>query len=155
MDQHEGLNRAAAYCSRQERCVSEVQKKLIDWEVNENHFGAIIDKLKQEKFIDEHRYSNFYARDKFRFNGWGRIKIRWHMQQKKIAEQCIQEALESIDESDYLDKLNQLLMNKQKQIKNKEAHLQRASLLRFAQSRGFEASLTYPLVDKLMNPDIK
>jgi len=60
---------------------------------------TIVERLVQEKFIDEERYAIAFAKDKFRFSGWGRIKIRYALQQKRIGNNDIVNALSLIDEA--------------------------------------------------------
>ncbi len=150
MDTKEALSRAAAYCSRQERCVDDVVRKLQGWGVDEVEYGAIIEWLLSEKFIDEERYTTFYVRDKFKFNGWGKVKIRWNLKQKKIKGATLENALETIDDHAYTEKLQQLLESKLKQTEGKDRYKTKAALIRFAQSRGFEPDLIFPAVEKLI-----
>jgi len=151
MDAKKALSRAAAYCSRQERCVYDVKRKLEAWEVAPEEFGAIIERLVKEKFIDEERYSAFFTRDKFRFNGWGKIKINWALKQKGIAEDVIDNALSGITEAEYLQKLKKLLKEKSKQIKGKKDGYQtKAALVRFAQAKGYETDLIFSVLNEII-----
>lgn len=150
MDYNQALSRAAALCSSQERCASEIRQKLNKWEVPQEVSDKIISRLKEEQFINENRFASFYTRDKFRFNGWGRIKITWQLKQKDVNAGSIEKALEEINEDDYQEKLNTILTNKLKQIKNKDPWQTRAALIRHAQSRGFEPDLIYAAIDKLI-----
>ena len=52
----EALNKAAAYCTLCERCISEVSTKLAAWGVPHGEQQKIIERLQQEGFIDEARY---------------------------------------------------------------------------------------------------
>jgi len=151
MKPDEALNRAAAYCSRQERCVDDVIRKLEVWDVDPEKFGAIIEHLKKEKFIDEMRYASFYARDKFRFNSWGKIKTAWALKQKKIDPAVVEKALETIDPHEYREELKKLIRNKFKQLKEDDAYKAKVKLIRFARSKGYETGLIYPLVEKIMD----
>ena len=154
MDDRKALSRAAAYCSRQERCVYDVERKLEAWDVDREKFGAIIERLIKEKFIDESRYSVFFVRDKFRFNGWGRIKIRWALKQKGIAEKDINNALTEIDDAVYHEKLTEILKEKYKQIRNKKDEYQtKAALVRFAQSKGYEQDLIFSVLDEIIKKE--
>ncbi|MBI9063958.1 MAG: RecX family transcriptional regulator [Marinilabiliaceae bacterium] len=153
MKYQKALHSAADMCSRQERCVSEIRKKLIKWELTEEEVETAIAYLIKEKFIDEDRFASFYVRDKFRFNGWGRIKIRWQLRQKEVNNASLEEALESLNEESYLEKLAELLYNKKRQIRNKDVWQTKAALVRFGQSRGFEPDLVYNQVDRLLNAD--
>ena len=80
----EALHRAAALCSSAEHCTADIREKLARWGVTEADSRTIIDRLVQERFIDEQRYAVAFVKDKFRFSGWGRIKMRYALQQKRI-----------------------------------------------------------------------
>ncbi len=150
MNPKEALSRAAAYCSRKERCINDVVLKLQAWEVDSEEFGAIIERLIAEKFIDEKRFAAFYVRDKFKFNGWGKMKIRWNLKQKNVTGVTIEKAFEGVDDKEYTEKLQGLLEVKLKQLKGKDSYKTKAALIRFAQSRGFEPEIIYPAVEKLI-----
>ena len=137
----EALNKAAAYCTLCERCISEVKSKLDAWGVSYSSQQTIIDRLIDEKFIDEKRYSSAYVNDKLRFNHWGRIKIRAKLKEKKVPQEEITTALENIDDEEYNNILQTVLNNKSKEIKENIDIKRKEKLLRFAASRGFEPSL--------------
>ncbi|MCU4162442.1 regulatory protein RecX [Carboxylicivirga caseinilyticus] len=153
MDYKKALYKAAALCSQQERCVSEIRKKLVNWEVSDEETNKAIQFLIEEKYINEQRFAEFYVRDKFRFNGWGKIKIKYHLKQKEIANSDIENALAEINSSDYFSKLAELLQGKLKQIKNKDVWQTKAALARFGQSRGFEPHLIFQCIDEILNAD--
>ncbi len=145
------LSQAMFICSRQEKCCSDIRKKLRDWEISSVDQDEIIQSLIDEKFIDEERYTNFYVRDKFRFNRWGRIKIAHHLKQKQIPEYLISEAIEQLNEIEYSDVLSDLLLGKIKTIREEDPYQLRAKLFRFAQGRGFESQLSLRIIDKLIS----
>ena len=80
----EALYRAAALCSTAERCKSEIEEKLSRWGISASETHRIVDRLEQEKYIDESRYCRSFVNDKIRFDHWGRIKITAALRQKKI-----------------------------------------------------------------------
>lgn len=136
----EAIAKAAALCSKKEYCVSEIRAKLDKWEVSDP--DAVLDYLQKEKYIDESRYASAYVRDKFRFNKWGRIKIRHHLKQKRVPIQLIDSAIEKeINEENYVALLKQLLDMQRKKVKGTTDYEISAKLYRFAYSRGFEAEL--------------
>ena len=57
----EALNKAAAYCTLCERCISEVSKKLTTWGVPPAEQQRIIDRLQDEGFINEERYCRAFV----------------------------------------------------------------------------------------------
>ncbi len=137
----EALNKAAAYCTLCERCISEVKAKLDAWGIEYSSQTKIIDRLIDEKFIDESRYCSAFVNDKLRFNHWGRIKIQAKLREKRLPRELIASALENIDEEEYCNILRTLLANKSREVNGDEERKKREKLLRFAASRGFEPSI--------------
>jgi regulatory protein len=150
MNLKQAILRAEALCSQQEKCRHDIREKLIKWEVSEKDTEKVLDHLETEKFIDESRFAAFFARDKFRFNRWGKIKISYALKQKQITESIIQSALESIPEEEYLAALTEELQKKRKAIRGKNAWDIRSKLTRFAQQRGFEFNLIQKTIDAII-----
>lgn len=138
--------RAAAICSRTEKCSSEIRNSISDWGADEELTDKIIRKLIEEKFIDDTRYATSYVKDKFRFNKWGRIKLSYLLRQKGISSENISEALLCIDDDDYYETLTQLLLEKERKTTAKNLYDKKAKLLRFAQSHGFESDLVFQIL---------
>jgi len=111
------LSILARYCSQAERCVFDVRKKLQSEDLSEEEKQRIIDRLLQEKFIDEKRFSRSFVHDKFKLNGWGRIKIGYELKIRNIKPDDYYEAIESIDEDEYLTVLTDLLTKKKRTVK--------------------------------------
>jgi len=132
------LNKARNICSKQEKCVIDIQKKLSEWEVNSSDTKIIIEKLKEEKFIDETRYAKSFTRHKFFQNKWGKIKIKHHLNQKKITEKNILEAFDEIKDTEYRETLYDLLVRKKQSTKAKTQYQLKGKLINYALSRGFE-----------------
>ena len=145
----EALHKAAAYCTLCERCVSEVCNKLTAWSIPTSEQHKIIERLKQEKFIDEARYCNAFVNDKVRFNRWGRIKIRAALREKQLPQEHIDAALENIDEKQYQESLQEVIALKHKEQKGKDDYSTRQKIARHAASRGYEL----PLILKALNHD--
>ncbi len=145
------LSKVALICSRQEKCCYDIRKKLRDWNLSYDDQDEIIQTLIDEKFINEERYTNFYVRDKFRFNKWGKIKISHHLKQKQISEQLIENAIGQLNDEEYTESLGAILSHKINSIKEDDPYQLRAKLYRFAQGRGFESHLALHFIDKLIS----
>ena len=137
----EALNKAAAYCTLCERCVSEVTAKLTAWGVPHCEQEKIIERLIEEKFIDEARYCRAFVNDKVRFNRWGRIKIRAALSEKRLPRELMNEAMDNIDEEQYRASLAEVIAAKRKELKGKNDHAAQQKIIRHAASRGYEPSL--------------
>lgn len=147
----QALTKCMTICSKAEKCVSDIRKKLIQWEISDEVSQEIIDRLISEKFIDEERFARYYARDKFRFNQWGKVKISYQMKMKQISSSIIQNALNEIDAEDYRAVLSKLLEEKTRKTKFKNEFDKKAKLIRFAQGKGFEYDLIQKELGKIIS----
>ena len=137
----EALNKAAAYCTLCERCISEVSAKLTTWGVPYAVQEEIITRLTNEKFIDETRYCRAFVNDKVRFNRWGRLKITAALREKRLPQEYIKEAMENIDEDAYQQSLQETIDIKRRELKGKDDFATQQKIIRHAASRGYEPSL--------------
>lgn len=137
----EALNKAAAYCTLCERCVSEVSTKLTAWGVPYALQKEIISRLIEEKFIDEARYCRAFVNDKVRFNRWGRLKITAALREKRMPQEYIKEAMDNIDEDAYQQSLQETIDIKRRELKGKDDFATQQKIIRHAASRGYEPSL--------------
>ncbi len=137
----EALHRAAALCSKSEYCSTEIDGKLSVWGIAPPEREMIIGRLTAEKFIDDQRFACLFARDKLRFNRWGKIKISYALQQKRIPASYIREALEQIDTTLYEQTLASLITAKTRTLTDEDEYQRRNKIYRFALGRGFEPEM--------------
>lgn len=137
----EALHRAAALCSRSEYATAEIDNKLSAWGIAKPDREKIIERLTDEKFINDERFARVFTNDKFRFNRWGRIKIAYALQQKKISSLQIRKALEQIDSVQYEQTLVSLIKEKAKTLNETDDYQRKNKIYRFILSRGFEPEL--------------
>lgn len=138
MTETEALNRVAAYCSTAEHCRAEIAEKLQRWGIAFDAIERILNRLEQEKYLDEERYCRAFINDKYRFAKWGKVKIGQAFQLKKISPFVYRPFLEEIDEEEYLFYLQKMLAAKRKSVHAENEYELNGKLIRFALSRGFE-----------------
>jgi regulatory protein len=143
------LSKAMAQCSKREFCSDDIYNKLLSWGIRNDDAEKIIGILIKENFIDELRYAEAFVRDKFKYNKWGKVKITAHLRAKKIPPDIIRSALASIDNNQYIKSLRELLESHKKKVKAKNQYDQKAKLLRYGLSKGYESSLLYDLLNDL------
>lgn len=147
--------RASAYCARRETCRGDLEKKFRAAEIEPDLIDRVLDRLEQEKFIDEQRYAHAFVHDKAAFARWGRLKIRNALRLKGIDKHLIDIALEEeIDEKTYRQTLRELLSAKLRSLKfdpsdRRASYLAAQKLARFAASRGFEAEAVFREIEHL------
>jgi len=137
LNYEQALHRLAAYCSRAERCIGDVRRKMDEWELPVEQQNQIIQRLRKEKFLDEERYCKAFVSDKTKYNRWGIHKIRFELRKKQIPESMIGEALKNMDPEENRERLQLLIEQKKKSVKGKNEWEIRQKLLRFAAGRGF------------------
>ncbi len=150
MDYNEALRRAAALCSRQEQCCKHIMEKLNHWNISEEDSRQIIQVLYQEKYLDDQRYATFYTRDKFRFNGWGKVKIGVMLRRKGIQESTIQDALNELEDEAYYQACANLISEKSRTIHEKNHFIRKGKLFRHAAQRGFESELIHRILNEVL-----
>ena len=138
MDFKKALNKCMYTCSKREYCVIDIKKKLIKWEVSESDQIKIINNLIKEKYIDENRYVLAFVNDKFAFNHWGKIKIKYHLKQKRIDKEIINKYIDKINHSDYEQTILEEIKKKKKTVTGKNEFEKNQKVARFVISKGFE-----------------
>lgn len=138
----------ADLCARSEQCEYEIREKLRKQGLPSAEVDKIITFLIDNKFIDNERYARSFTNDKVRFASWGRNKIRQALALKRIPSSAINEALNEIDEKEYLKAIQRAGMSKVKSL-DIEDYDDRLKLYRHLLSRGFESSLISKLIEYL------
>jgi regulatory protein len=145
----DALSKVMSLCSQREYCTHDIVIKLQSWGVPEESREKIISILLKENFINNLRYSKAFARDRFSFNKWGKIKIASALKAKGITAEIIGAALGSIDNELYIKVLNDLVSDHRKHIKAKNQYDLKGKLLRYGLSKGFESELLYDLLSEI------
>ncbi|MBW6459786.1 MAG: RecX family transcriptional regulator [Bacteroidales bacterium] len=135
------FDKLCSYCAYQERCVSEVMDKLRQWKIDDDKAEKIIARLTEENFLNEERFARAFAGGKFRINKWGRVKISYELQRKQVPDHFIQLGIEEIDEEEYIETLRELLVKKDREIKEKDGFKKKQKLISFGVQKGYEFEL--------------
>ena len=144
------LDRLRGLCSRREYCYADVLKKAKDaLDGDAQAAKEVADLLVEDKYVDDLRYASAFARDKSAIQGWGEVKIRYMLSAKGVPRDVIDKALEEIDQDKADSRLEKLLLNKLRSLKDDPQC--RLKLLRFALGRGY----SYDEVNSLINTLLK
>ncbi|RLD34604.1 MAG: RecX family transcriptional regulator [Bacteroidetes bacterium] len=147
------LSKAQYLCSRQEKCLFDIEKKLIEWDVPDKFHEKILRELKREKYIDEKRFAESYVRGKFKINKWGKIKIKHALTGKSINAEIINQAiLTEIPDEEYQTVLTNLLYGKNRGIKGPSGLSRLTKLIKYATAKGFEYDLVKKIAEHFTNP---
>lgn len=134
-----------------EYCESDILAKLERFELNAGEAEKILESLKEDKFVDDNRYSRAFVRDKSRLSGWGGRKISFALRRKKIEQSIIAEAIKELDKTSEAERLLKILTVKAKTIGKDESRAKKTEkLIRFALSRGFNYDQALSAVNKII-----
>ena len=145
------LNKMRKYCALQERCASDVKKKMDEFIVSKNDKLQIVNSLTIEKYIDEERFAISYCRGKFKIKKWGKQKIKNELIKKKVSRENIETAINSISNNDYIKSINNLIDFKIKFIKDKDVFNKNGKLARFLLQKGYEFDVIWDQINKNKN----
>ena len=143
------LDKMAKYCAYQERCVKDVSDKLRTFDIPEEEKTKIFDYLLDNRFVNDERYAKAFVRGKVNQSGWGVNKIRFHLMQKGIDKDLIDEALGQTDEEVYRQRLIEILKTKAKTMKADSDFEKKRKLAAYAMQKGFEGSLVWETIKDL------
>ena len=144
------LSALAKYCSLAERCLYDVRKKIKAADLSGDAEQRIVEYLIKERYIDEERFCRSFVNDKFKFNHWGRIKICYELKIRNIKPDVYSDAIDAIDEEEYIYVLSGLLESKNRTIKGRSSQDVFQKLCRFASSRGFESELIIKILKSML-----
>ena len=143
------LDKMAKYCAYQERCTKDVRYKLNTFDIPEEEKAKILDYLLNNRFVNDERFAKAFVRGKVNQSGWGLNKIRFHLMQKGIDKEIIDEALGQTDEEIYRQRLIDILKTKAKTVKATNDFEKKRKLAAFAMQKGFEGSLVWEVLKDL------
>ena len=143
------LDNLRRQCSRREYCTSDVFTKAMNGlDGDKEAADKVVAKLVEEKYVDDRRYSEAYAREKSAISGWGLVKIKYMLSAKGISKEVISQALAEIDTDKADTRLEKLLENKYRTLKDDPGW--KMKLLRFALGRGYSYEEVNEQIQALM-----
>lgn len=147
------LDRMRNLCSRREYCRADIMKKAMSaLDGDREKAEKVIEILVAEKYIDELRYASAFARDKSSISGWGETKIRYMLSSKGVPREVIDKALEEIDGAKAMTRLERLMENKYRSLKDDPQC--RLKMLRFSLGRGYGYEEVSEVLEILMKNKI-
>lgn len=138
------------FCAYQDRCHHDVRQKLRELNFHGELAEEVICALISEKYLNEQRFAESFARGKFKMKRWGRMKITRELKQKDVSPYCIRKGLQEIEEEEYLQTLEDELLRRNKlEKKGLHPYLRRRKLADYMFQRGYESNLTWEAINRL------
>lgn len=136
------------YCTYQERCHTEVEKRLQQYALTPLERQEVITNLISEDFLNEERFAKAFVNDKYKLNRWGRVRIQNELKSRKISDYLIQKALGEIDESLYLENFDHLFKKRFKAVKETNPWKKKKKIADYLYRRGYESELIFGELEK-------
>ncbi len=131
------------YCAYQERCHKEVKTKLLEMRMIPEAIDQIMVHLIQENYLNEERFAKAFVSGKFRIKKWGKNRIVRELKFREISKYSIEIALNEINEEDYLNTLDDLILKRIDQVNEQHKFKKRKKVADYLLYRGWESHLIY------------
>lgn len=145
----QAIQRIRHFCAYQERAQQEVRDKLYELGMTKPEVEEIISNLITDNFLNEARFATHFAGGHFRIKQWGKSKIQYALQQKRVSPLNIKKALKAIDQDDYNTCLLFLANKKWNSLKSEKVLSRMAKTHSFLYQRGFESNLIQSILQQL------
>lgn len=146
------LNRALRFLSFRPRSEKEIQdffkKKQVDLLTSQK----IIDKLKEQKFINDEEFVKWWIEQRTKIKPRAARLIKFELKQKGIAKELIDEVFKDKDfetVSDF-DKAIKLAQKRMVRLKNETPKKAYEKLGRFLASKGFDYDIIKKVIDQVL-----
>jgi regulatory protein len=142
--------KASNFCAYQERTHNEVRKRLADWQVYGEEAEEMIILLIEENFLNEERFAKAFAGGKFRIKKWGRNRILQELKIRGLSTYCIKQGLKEIDDHEYLNTIESLLLKKIESLSSEpNDYIRKRKAAEYLIRKGFESQLVYDTLNEV------
>ena len=143
----QSLMRLAA---RSEKSTGDALRLMRTWGVPEAEQRGVLEKLIADRYIDNRRYAEAYAREKSRLAGWGERKIAMQLRMKGVEHETISTVLAEVLQDDSMaERLQEKLEKKLRTVKAANDYELRGKLLRYALGLGYDYDMAAEVIEEL------
>ena len=140
-------------CARSEKSSGDALRLMRTWEVPEGARQSVLQKLIDQRFIDDRRYAEAYTREKSSLAGWGKRKIALQLKQKGVSRDIVDEVLASLNTDEQSERLADKLRRKMRSTKASNQYELRGKLLRYALSLGYDYDMATSAIDGIISDE--
>lgn len=137
------------YCAYQDRCHTEVEKKLRDMGMIPEAREVIFLHLMEHDYLNEERFARSFARGRFRIKKWGRQRIERELKIREISAYNIKAGLSEIDSEEYEKVFFEVSQKRFLSIHEPNVFKKRKKVADFLLRRGFESNKVYEVIKDL------
>lgn len=137
--------------ARSEKSSGDALRLMQNWGVDPSARQGVLQRLIDDKFIDDRRYAEAFVRDKMRFSGWGVFKLRAALRNKGISTDIVEDVLRMLDSNNMADRLRERLERKMRTTKYTTRYDLKTKLMRYGASLGYDFESVGDVVDTLIS----
>jgi regulatory protein len=139
-ENHKALMEALRYVGRRPRSSKEIEIKLQEKGYSEEAITITIQKLVEQKIIDDEQFANLWTEHRIFSQKKGRRWVQQELKQKGLSKELINEAMANVDEEAELKAAYDTAKKKWDTIKG-EAYERKQKLASFMLRRGYPSSM--------------
>ncbi|MDO3410633.1 RecX family transcriptional regulator [Saccharibacillus sp. CPCC 101409] len=143
---------ALNYLSFRPRTSGEVEKRLLEKEIDPHAAAAVVQRLASENLIDDQLYAKEWARQRVTNRKKGKVWVRQELKQKGIDQELIQEALDEVGDEDELSSAVDTASKKWRTTKG-EVWERKRKTLAFLMRRGFSSDISRKALEAVLQSD--
>lgn len=140
------------YLERKPRTAMEMTRRLRQKEIGETIIAEVVQRLQQERFLDDPLYAKQWAEQRITNQRKGKMWIRQELREKGIDTSLIAEALENITPEQELESALQTGRKKWNLIRG-DANDKRRKTGAFLMRRGFSGDMVRQVINTLLEED--
>lgn len=130
---------------RNRKTTWEIRDLLSREGISEEAIAGAVEYLSEYNFLNDEEYAELFARDKQNLNGYGPVKIRYLLKQKRIKEEYISGALKKFTHEVEIEMVEKIV--DKKYVRGDGLSKDKSKIIRFLLSRGFQ----YPAIKVVMD----
>lgn len=103
------VDTSVKYIDRRLRSIKELKDYLKNKEEDTTIIEEVIDKLIDNKYLDDDRFTKAFIKDKLNFTNWGDYKIKNELKRLGVNEEIIYNNMINIDDNIYYERINKII----------------------------------------------
>ncbi len=143
-------NYAISVLSRGSKSEKELKLKLADKGYDNESINSAIEKLKENKYIDDDYYCKKFINDKINISKYGKRRIKEALVSKGIDRQLIEKNISYVSQDDEINRAYALAEKKLKSLTDAEPIKKKMKISSFLLNKGFDYEIVNKISSKLL-----
>lgn len=143
---------ALNYLSFQARTSGEIEKKLLEKEIDPEAAAETVRRLQEEKLIDDASYAQEWAKQRVTGRKKGKRLVQEELKRKGVDKELITEALDALGDEDELRSAEELAAKKWRTTKG-ELWDRKRKTAAFIMRRGFSSEIARKALDRVLSQE--